>query len=102
MATESAIDIARKALELAEKATPGPWTPDDCYYGPEYTDSEFIAFARTALLILAKAVIEAAEREPPAVLVRELRKVARLSTTQETMLYRDLLYRAADALESKP
>lgn len=70
-APESALSIARKAEELAAKATPGPWRVCACGCGRLLDDSahrflddtgtnaDFIAFARTALPILARAVIEA-------------------------------------------
>lgn len=88
--TPEAVRIAKEALELAEKATPGPWTdvsaaiadlPDgateECgISGPQSVtvigsdwwsgqhlvlrepDALLIAFARTALPILARAVLE--------------------------------------------
>jgi hypothetical protein len=67
-------DLARQALELAEKATPGPWwkvtsayDPERFYVEPEIgeagedSDAEFIAFAREALPILAARVLELEE-----------------------------------------
>lgn len=90
------VELARKAEELAAKATPGPWEwsnksridgSEDDYWDcrtptgarvlddgsacgeynqeidPRGPDAEFIAFARTALPELARAVIEAEERE---------------------------------------
>jgi len=86
--SDEAVRIAREALELADKATPGPWKAENLFghisvvapkeqlwkpylarafgavhghYGAVWDDAEFSAFARTALPLLARAVLEMAE-----------------------------------------
>lgn len=83
--TAEAIRIAKEALELAEKATPGPWKMDHDWtlevidrdehnvaklphhMASTPSNAAFIAFARTAIPILARAVLESrsAEQEAP-------------------------------------
>lgn len=78
-------ELARKALEMAEKATEGPWVIDGIgIYGRKGTDeplvghvivgqkpeADFVVFSRTALPQLAKAVLELEEK------VGKVRKIA--------------------------
>lgn len=95
--------LAEEALKLAEKATPGPWTIEDCDEDPVFIDDpkndrgwlveahdvdnlELIAHAGTHYATLARRVIEledavAAEREACARIV-ERRSVIRQSIAE--------------------
>lgn len=79
--TPEAVRIAKEALELAEKATPGPWKLDHDWtlevidrdehnvaklphhMASTPSNAAFIAYARTALPILARAVLESRSAE---------------------------------------
>lgn len=107
--TPNPAEVAARVLELSEQATPGPWVARDRHRpadvcspegttksfddgtcmpvcsawgddGKHITDAELIAYYRTAAPLLARALLEAEQREMALVVARRAWPIGALVT----------------------